>query len=359
MRREAIGQETLGQETIVDYVSFASDYMEGCHPAILELMSATNQDQHAGYGTDEICASARECIRSACACPNAAVHFLAGGTQTNACVLDALLRPWEGVLAAATGHIATHEAGAIERSGHKVIELAGEKGKLSVAQVREAAHAWATDANHDHMVRPGVVYVSQPTEYGTLYELEELKGLRAVCDEYDMRLYADGARLAYALACDANDVTLSDLARLTDAFYIGGTKCGALIGEAVVFPNPGMCPHFLTLTKQHGALLAKGWLLGLQFEALFQDDLYLRVGRPAIEAADAMRRAFVEHGYRLAIDAPTNQVFVELDDKAASSLAERVGFSFWEKADQDHSVVRLATSWATTLEDVAALERLL
>ncbi|MDO4798623.1 MAG: beta-eliminating lyase-related protein [Coriobacteriales bacterium] len=343
----------------MDYVSFASDYMEGCHPAILELMRATNRDQHAGYGTDKICASARAHIQEACACPNAAVHFLAGGTQTNACVLDALLAPWEGVLAATTGHIATHEAGAIERSGHKVIELAGERGKLPADRVREAAAAWETDANHDHMVRPGVVYISQPTEYGTLYTLEELEGLRAVCDEYDMRLYVDGARLAYALACDVNDVTLSDLARLADAFYIGGTKCGALLGEAVVFPNPSTCPQFFTLTKQHGALLAKGWLLGMQFEALFCDDLYLRVGRPAIEAANAMRRAFEERGYRLMFDSPTNQVFVELDDATARSLAEHVGYSFWEKTDRGHTIVRFATSWATTQEDVATLGRLL
>ncbi len=341
------------------HLSFASDYQEGCHSAVMELMLATNRQQHEGYGTDAICESARARIREACSCPNAAVHFLSGGTQTNVCVLDALLVPWEGVLAATTGHVSTHEAGAIERNGHKVIELAGEQGKLLPARVREAAASWAEDANHDHMVQPGVVYISQPTEYGTVYTRSELEGLRAACDDYGMRLYVDGARLAYALACDVNDVTLRDLARLADAFYIGGTKCGALLGEAVVFPNPNTCPRFFTLAKQHGALLAKGWLLGMQFEALFANDLYLHVGEPAIQAANAMRQMLVDRGYRLAFDSPTNQVFVELDDAVATELAKHVDYSFWEKPDSSHTIVRFASSWATTPEDVRALAQAL
>ena len=335
--------------------SFASDYQTLCHPAILERLAATSKEPHAGYGTDEICASARKRIQAACGCPDAAVHFLVGGTQTNAVVLDALLRPWECVVAATTGHIATHEAGAIERGGHKVATLEGHLGKISAAQVAACASAWQADENHDHVVEPGVVYLSQPTEYGTLYTLSELEEMRRVTNENGMRLYVDGARLAYALASPANDVGLRDLARLTDAFYIGGTKCGALLGEAVVFSDPACCPRFFTLTKQHGALLAKGWVLGIQFDTLFEDDLYLEIGRPAIEAADRVRSLVTEAGLDLAFDTPTNQVFVTIADDALARLAERVSYSFWEKPDEDHTLIRLATSWATTPDDLATL----
>lgn len=335
--------------------SFASDYQMGCHPAILERLSATNTTPHTGYGTDEICASARKRIRDACARPEASVHFLVGGTQANAVVLDALLRPWECVVAATTGHIATHEAGAIEHGGHKVETLEGHLGKISAAQVEKYGEGWRKDENHDHMVEPGVVYLSQPTECGTLYSLAELKEMRAVTHEYGMRLYVDGARLAYALASPANDVTLADLARLTDAFYIGGTKCGALLGEAVVFPDPTCCPRFFTLTKQHGALLAKGWVLGIQFDTLFADDLYLQIGRPAIEAADRVRELIDGARLDLAFNTPTNQVFVTIADDALLRLAERVNYSFWEKPDESRTLIRLATSWATTPDDLAAL----
>ena len=337
------------------YVSLASDYQEGCHPAVMAKLAERAASQNAGYGADDACTRARELIREACACPEADVHFLVGGTQTNMVVIDALLAPWEGVVAAESGHVSVHEAGAIERGGHKVIELDGKLGKLSAAQVRGAAASWANDGNRDHMVQPGMVYLSQPTEYGTLYSRSELEEMRGVCDEFGMRLYVDGARLAYALACDANDVGLSDLARLCDAFYIGGTKCGALLGEAVVFPDPATCPRFFTVMKQHGALLAKGVVLGAQFEALFEDGLYSRIGRPAVEAADRMRELFAQAGLRLAFESPTNQVLVELSDEEAERLAEHVGYSFWERPREGRVLVRLAASWATTGEQVDML----
>ena len=336
-------------------VSFASDYQEGAHPRVLERMASTNFLKMPGYGTDEICASARKRIRKACACENADVHFLVGGTQANATVLDALLAAHEGVIAADTGHISVHEAGAVEACGHKVITLPHNLGKISAAQLSAYCNAFFSDLNRDHMVAPGVVYVSQPTEYGTLYSLKELEGIRDVCREHGLRLYADGARLAYALGSAQNDVGLPDLARLCDAFYIGGTKCGALFGEAVVIPNPHLIPHFFTLTKQHGALLAKGWLLGIQFDELFAKDRYLSLGKPAVEAANRIRAELVRLGHRLAFESPTNQVFVVLEDTTAERLGNMVEYSFWERYDSDHIVIRLATSWATTNEQVDRL----
>ena len=255
-------------------LSFSCDYLEGAHPAILQRLCETNFAQTAGYGTDEYCESAREKIRAACGAPNAEIHFLVGGTQTNATVIDALLRSYEGVIAADTGHISVHEAGAIEFGGHKVLTLPQENGKITASQIRALLDQYEDDANRDHTVMPGMVYLSQPTEYGTLYSKKELAAISALCREKRLPLYIDGARLAYALACPENDVTLRDLAALCDIFYIGGTKCGALLGEAVVIPQPGLIPHFFTIIKQHGALLAKGRLLGIQFDTLFTDGLY-------------------------------------------------------------------------------------
>ncbi len=336
-------------------VSFASDYQEGAHPRILERMASMNLLKMPGYGTDDICVSARERIRKACACPEADVHFLVGGTQTNATVLDALLAAHEGVVAADTGHISVHEAGAVEACGHKVLTLPHRLGKISAAQLGDYCNTFFSDLNRDHMVAPGVVYLSQPTEYGTLYNLKELEDIKDVCRKHGLRLYVDGARLAYALGSAQNDVGLADLARLCDAFYIGGTKCGALFGEAVVIPNPQLTPHFFTLTKQHGALLAKGWLLGIQFDELFAEDRYLSIGKPAVEAANRIRAALVQHGHRLAFVSPTNQVFVVLEDEVAKRLGNLVEYSFWERSDKDHIVIRLATSWATTDEQVDQL----
>ena len=266
-------------------LSFASDYMEGAHEAILSRLREINYEKMQGYGTDPLSEQAREKIRSACGCPEADVFFLVGGTQTNATVISALLRSYEGVVAAVSGHISTHEAGAIELGGHKVLTLPEHEGKITAADLRELLVRFETDEARDHLVRPGMVYVSQPTESGTLYSLRELREISAVCREYGLPLYLDGARLAYALACPSNDVSLQELAELCDVFYIGGTKCGALFGEAVVIPKRGFIPHFFTIMKQHGALLAKGWLLGLQFDVLFTDGLYLKVGKAAIAAA--------------------------------------------------------------------------
>ena len=338
---------------------FASDYQQGAHPAVLERLVQANMEANAGYGTDAHSERARALIREACAAPDAEVYFLVGGTQANAVTIDALLRPWQGVVAATTGHVSAHEAGAIEACGHKVLELSGKHGKLRADDLDAYASAWDRDENHDHMVMPGLVYLSQPTEYGTLYSLAELEQIRAACDAHDMGLYVDGARLAYALAAPTNDVTLPDLARLADAFYIGGTKCGTLLGEAVVFPRPGTCPHFFTQMKRRGALLAKGALVGIQFETLFADGLYERAARGAVKLAAHVATALESHGCELVLPQLTNQVFAAFDDKQLARLGELVEMSFWERRPDGRTVMRLATSWATTPEQVAALESLL
>ena len=339
----------------MEKIMLASDYQEGAHPAIMKRLVETNLLSNAGYGTDEFSESARNRIRTACACPNASVYFLVGGTQTNATVIDALLAPYQGILAAESGHISVHEAGAIEFGGHKVLALPHHYGKISARQLEEACENWLSDGNRDHMVMPGMVYISQPTEYGTLYSRAELTAISEICRKFNLKLYVDGARLAYALSCPANDVTLPDLARLCSAFYIGGTKCGALLGEAVVLPDPGLIPHFFTIIKQHGALLAKGFVAGLQFDTLFTDDLYFHIGDSAIRAADKLREAFTEHGYPLAFDSPTNQIFLTVTKEQQDHLDSFAVSSFWEKPDEDHTIIRFATSWATTEEKISQL----
>ena len=342
-----------------DRLFFASDYMEGAHPAIMKRLAETNMEHTAGYGLDEYSERAREKIRAACGAPGAAVFFLVGGTQTNATVIDALLRPWQGVVSAETGHIAVHEAGAIEFGGHKVLTLPHKDGKITAAQVARCVDAWRQDDNRAHTVMPGMVYISQPTEYGTLYALEELEALSAVCRGAGLPLYLDGARLAYALATPINDAGLADIARLCDAFYIGGTKCGALLGEAVVFPKPAIAPHFFTIVKQHGALLAKGRVAGIQFDALFTDGLYGEVGRNAVDAANRIRAALDAKGYAQPFVAPTNQIFVALSPERAKALSRRVEMGFWENLEDGRTVMRIATSWATDPEDVDRLIELL
>ncbi len=334
---------------------FTSDYLEGAHPKLLQRLVQTNLEKTAGYGTDPYCVSARKKICDACNAPDAEVHFLVGGTQTNAMVIKYLLKAYQGVISADSGHIAGHEAGAIEHGGHKVLCVPGYDGKLKAADVRALVKKFNGDDNREHMVMPGMVYISQPTESGTLYSLQELEELSALCKENSLYLYVDGARLAYALACPENDVQLPDLARLCDVFYIGGTKCGAFIGEAVVFPKPGLVPHFYTLTKQHGAMLAKGRFLGVQFDTLFTDDLYVELARPAIAYADAIRKKLTEKGLALCYNSPTNQVFVKLNDAQRKRLGEKVEHSFWEKPDEQHTIIRLATSWATDEKDVEQL----
>ena len=342
-----------------DRLSFASDYLEGAHPSILKRLADTNWQKLPGYGFDEISLAAKDKIRQACHAPNAEVEFLVGGTQANAVMIDALLQPYQGVAAADTGHISVHEAGAIEAGGHKVLTLPGHEGKITAAQIAELAGDYAADANHDHMVMPGMVYLSQPTEFGTLYTKSELQAIHDVCQQYDMKLYVDGARLSYALACAANDVTMADLATLCDAFYIGGTKCGALIGEAVVIPDPQLLPHLFTIIKQHGALLAKGRLLGIQFDELFKDDRYIDIARPAILYADQIRDYLKQNGYQLYGSSPTNQIFFIIENQQLARLEQQVAFSFWEKYDETHTIIRFATSWATQKQDVDQLCKLM
>ena len=338
---------------------FENDYCEGAHPAILQKLTETNFEKVSGYGTDPYCASAREKIRAACACPEADVQFISGGTQSNAIVIASMLQRWQGVVAAATGHVAGHEAGAIEYTGHKVITLPQHNGKLDAAELQALVATFYADDNHDHMVFPGMVYISHPTEYGTLYTKAELEALHAVCQEYKMPLFLDGARLGYGLAAEGTDVTLADLARLTDVFYIGGTKVGALCGEAVVFCGMRAPAHPIPRIKQHGALLAKGRLTGVQFEALFTDGLYFEIGRQAIETAQALRRVLHEHGYRFFLETPTNQQFVILPNEDMARIREHAAIEYWEKYDETHTVVRFCTSWATTQEDIDALAAVL
>ena len=340
-------------------LSFASDYVEGAHPAILQRFIETNLVKQAGYGSDEYTASAREKIKAACACPEADVWFLTGGTQTNQVVIDSLLLPYEGVVAAETGHIAAHEAGAIEFTGHKVLTVPHHAGKMAAADLSAYLAAYHADDNAEHMVRPGAVYISHPTEYGTLYAKEELTALRRVCDEYAIPLFMDGARLGYGLAAPDTDLTLHDLCDLCDVFYIGGTKVGALCGEAVVFARRKAPKHFLSIIKQHGALVAKGRLLGIQFDTLFTDGLYMKISHHAIEMAELMRSIFRAKGYEFFMETTTNQIFITLPDDRKAELERECVLSFWEKPDPHHTVVRFATSWATTEEDIRALEAIL
>ena len=340
-------------------ISFASDYAEGAHPKILERLIAINFEANPGYGTDTYCESARQKIRQACGTPHADVYFLVGGTQTNQTVIDALLPPYAGVLAVETGHIALHEAGAIEFTGHKVLTLASHEGKMEAIELENWLKNFYADGNHEHMVFPGLVYISHPTEYGTLYTKEELKSLYTICQNFSLPLYLDGARLAYGLASPSNDVSLPDIASYTDVFYIGGTKVGALLGEAVVFSKNNTPAHFFTLIKQHGALLAKGWILGLQFDTLFTDHLYEQIGHTALKHAQKIKEALKTKGYKFYLESPTNQIFLELENQKLGALQRQVGLSFWEKVDANHTVIRLATSWATTSTQVDSFLQIL
>ena len=338
---------------------FENDYSEGAHPEILEHLIETNMEQLSGYGTDIYCQKAKEKIRNACGIPDAEVFLLTGGTQTNQIIIDTVLAPYEGVIAARTGHVSTHEAGAIEFTGHKVLELLEKEGKIQATDLKDLLETFYGDGNHEHMVFPGMVYISHPTEYGTLYSKQELKDLSAVCREYKIPLYMDGARLIYGLASEKTDLTLQDIAQLCDIFYIGGTKAGLLCGEAVVFTGKNMPAHFLTRVKQHGALLAKGRLLGVQFDALFTDELYLKIGENAITTAAVLKNGLKEKNYEFYIDSPTNQIFIVLNNVQMKKLSEQIVFSFWEKKDDSHTVIRFATSWATRMEDVHKLLTLL
>jgi len=331
---------------------FNCDYLEGAHPRILRTLTETNLEQTVAYGADKYSESAREKIKKACKCETAKVFFLVGGTQANYTVLDSLLKNYEGVLAADTGHISVHEAGAIEFSGHKVLTLPAVNGKVDPRAAKKYLEVFYADATYAHMVRPGAIYISHPSEYGTLYTKQELKELRELCDRYSMKLYLDGARLGYGLAAENTDVGLPEIAEYCHAFYIGGTKVGALFGEAVVFTDEDEGKCFFTEMKQHGALLAKGRMLGLQFDELFTDDLYMKIGKHAIGLAMKIKKAFLNKGYKAYIDSYTNQQFFVLSNEKLGELLEKVVVDNWGPLDDEHSLIRITTGWATTEEAV-------
>lgn len=336
---------------------FDCDYMRGAHPLIMERLLATNMEQTVGYGCDDYCESARQKIRTECGCEEAEVTFLVGGTQTNATVIDALLRSWQGVLAAETGHINVHESGAIEFGGHKVLALPQHDGKLLAEEIDSYVTRFYADRTCGHMVAPGMVYISYPTEYGTLYSRSELENISSVCRKHSLPLFIDGARLGYGLASYASELTLKDIASLCDVFYIGGTKVGALFGEAVVFTRKNLVDNFFPIVKQHGALLAKGRLLGLQFDTLFTDGLYMKISCHAIDMAMKLKEGFLAKGYELFIDSPTNQQFVILDSESMERLGRVATFEVWEPLADGRTAVRFATDWATREADVDELLR--
>jgi len=340
-------------------LSFENDYTEGAHEKILQRLIETNMEKLPGYGSDKYCEQAKIKIREVCRCPQADIYFLLGGTQTNATVIDSLLNRYEGVVSASTGHVSAHEAGAVEFTGHKVLEIPHKYGKMEADSLKSYLQAFYADENHEHMVFPGMVYISYPTEYGTLYTRDELTSISAVCKEYKIPLYLDGARMGYGLMSKNTDVTLPIIAECCDAFYIGGTKIGALCGEAVVFTKNSTPKHFMTIVKQHGALLAKGRLLGIQFDTLFTDDLYFKISEHAIEMAELLKKGFQQKGYSFYLESPTNQQFIVLENEKMKQLQKKVLFSVWEILDDRHTVVRFATSWATKKEDIEKLVTLL
>ncbi|MBP5419645.1 MAG: aminotransferase class V-fold PLP-dependent enzyme [Bacteroidales bacterium] len=340
-------------------ISFNCDYNEGAHPEILRRLSETNMEQEPGYGADKFTISAKEKIRQAIQCPQADITFLVGGTQTNATVIDAVLPHYGAAIAVESGHIAVHESGAIEHAGHKVITLPAHEGKMHADDLEKYLSNFYADASWPHMPVPGIVYLSFPTEYGTIYSKKELENIYAVCKKYEIPLFIDGARLGYGLASPAADVDLPALARLCDVFYIGGTKVGALCGEAVVFTHGNAPRNFFTIVKQHGALLAKGRLLGIQFDTLFPDNLYMRISQNAIDLAMKLQAIFREKAIPFFIESPTNQQFPILTQEQMKRLEGKVSFEIWQRLDDGRTVTRFATSWATKDENVSALAKLL
>ena len=333
-------------------IYFTSDYCEGCHPKILEQLNTINFHQNPGYSTDDHCAAAASYIRRDCGREDVDVHFLVGGTQANLTVIDAALRPHHGILAAESAHIHTHETGAVEATGHKILALPTADGKITASQVSDAIEAHKADANKEHTSKPGLVYISNPTELGTIYSKAELTALSRVCRENGVYLFLDGARLGYGLATPGNDLSMEDLAELCDVFYIGGTKVGALFGEAVVITHPQLKEDFRYMIKQHGGMLAKGWLLGVQFETLFADGLYYDIANHALALAEKMRVAFREAGFPFYVDSPSNQLFPILPDALLEKLAEKYVYTYQCRVDETHSAVRFCTSWATNAASV-------
>ena len=336
-------------------IYFHNDYSEGCHPKILEKLIATNLEQTPGYGEDHYCAQAADLIKKACGREDLAVHFLVGGTQANLTVIAAALRPHQAALCAASGHINVHETGAVEATGHKVLGLPSGDGKITAAQVRAAVETHCASGSFEHEAQPKMVYISTPSELGTLYTLAELEALSSTCKEFGLYLFVDGARMGYGLAAADNDVTLPDLARLCDVFYIGGTKVGALFGEAVVIMNPALKEDFRYLIKQRGGMLAKGRLLGVQFAALFENDLYFELGAHALRLANQIRETFDRLGVSYLVPGTTNQIFPILSDAFLDELSKNFMFTEMERVDEDHRAVRFCTSWASTQENVDAL----
>ena len=336
-------------------VRFECDYAEGAHPQILKRLTETNFEQTKGYGEDEHCENARRIIRLLCENEAADVHFLIGGTQTNTTVIASALRPHQGVLSATTGHINAHETGAIEATGHKVLALPTGNGKLTAAQVEQAYSDHWNDANHEHIVQPGMVYISNPTEGGTIYTKHEMQALSDVCRKNNLPLFMDGARLGYGLAAEGNDLTLPDIAKMCDVFYIGGTKIGALFGEAVVITNDALKKDFRYLIKRHGGMLAKGRILGIQFETLFENGLYFEISHHAVQMGMLIRNSFRTKGFSFLCESPTNQQFPILTNEQISFFSQKYAFELWVKTDENHAAVRFCTSWATREEDVLAL----
>ena len=339
----------------MEKIQFQCDYNEGSAPQIMQRLVETNLEQNIGYGEDPHCEHARELIRKACKAPEADVHFLVGGTQANATIISSILRPYQGVIAATTGHIAVHETGAIEHSGHKVLTLPATNGKITAEQVRNCLLYHYHEDGPEHAVQPGMVYISYPTEYGTLYSKQELTDIHKVCQEYQVPLFVDGARMGYGLASKESDITLPEMAKLADVFYIGGTKQGALFGEAVVITNSALKKDFRYFIKQGGGMLAKGRLLGIQYEELMQNDLYLTLASHADEQAERIREALLQKGYKMAVPSPTNQQFFVLPNDHLKKLQERFVISVWGHADANHTTVRFCTSWATKKENVDLL----
>ena len=340
-------------------ISFECDYNNGAHPKVLESLIKYNDAKPTPYGFDEFSERAKNRIREAIGMPEAQIFFLTGGTQTNATTIDSMLYQYEGVICVGSGHINVHEAGAVEFTEHKIITIPDNEGKMEAKTLDKYLDDFYHDGNRDHAVHPGLVYITFPTELGTLYSAHELNDVYQVCQRYGIPLYIDGARLGYGLMAEGSDVTLPYLARHCDVFYIGGTKIGALCGEAVVFTNRQAHKHFFSIQKQHGAVIAKGALIGLQFEALFTDNLYFKLSEHAIKMAMRMKKIFQQKGYRFYVDSPTNQQFIVLPDAEVERLSQHMQFTHFGQADKHYTICRFVTSWATTEEEINELERLL
>ena len=336
-------------------IRFNCDYLEGTHPRILQALTETNMVQTCGYGEDEYCEAAREAIKKVCKCESAQVHFLVGGTQANLTVISSILRPHQAVLCVKEGHINVHETGAIEATGHKVLAIEGKDGKLSADQILEQHKLHWEDGSHEHIAQPKLVYISNPTELGTIYTKSELEAIRKACDECNLYLFLDGARLGYGLMSKDNDMTIEDIAKNCDVFYIGGTKVGALFGEAVVITNPALQEDFRYIIKQKGGMLAKGRLLGIQFLELFKDGLYFEISAHAMRMAEILKEGLNELGYKFYANSPTNQQFVIVPDKKLQELDAKYSYEYQMRYDAENSVVRFCTSWATKEEHVRQL----